>query len=580
MEKKEAIKSKVSILDVAELYLDVKPAGQYYKSLCPFHQEKTPSFFINSRKDTFTCYGCNEYGDIFSLVEKMEKLSFSEAMDFIIDKFNLDIDKTFQKKTDTAELKEINQIALSYFQQNLYSKKDNTVALNYLKKRQISTSTIEEFSIGYAEDKWDGLYKHLKSHQISIPKSILLGLLIQKNGKIFDRFRGRIIFPIFSETDAITGFGGRTILDDDIKYINSPESPLFKKGKSFFGFNLSKSEIKERKNLIIVEGYFDLISLFQNGIKNVIAPLGTALTPDQIYRLKRFSDKIYLLFDNDKAGIAAMARAIKLAINQGITPYIIKLYEAKDPDEFIIKHGLQGFKKIFERAEEGFHFLLNFFHSQYDFQILSEKIKASSEIMNIISTFEDPIMKNHYLLMAADYLRIKPAELEKYNSKRINPGLERPISKLLIPVSEQIFIEALIAMEDKHPQLLLQVKESFNELLYPILKSANIIRAIFNSASKNNNEINSFAEIKNSLSDQEQALMIRIIQSSQNLKEDEIEKNLKSSLENFQDKYNHLQMEELTREIRNAEMKEDFIKIKELMNIKKRIRAKLFRRHG
>jgi DNA primase len=580
MGKKEEIKNRVSILDAAELYLDIKPAGHYYKSLCPFHQEKTPSFFINPQKDTFTCYGCNEYGDIFSLIEKMEKLSFPEAMDFVIDKFNLDIDKSNQKKTDTTELKEINQIALNYFRHNLFTKKDENVALKYLKDRQIKSETIDEFSIGYAQKKWDGLYNHLKSRKVSIQKAILLGLLIQKNDKIYDRFRSRIMFPIISETGTITGFGGRTLLDDDIKYLNSPESPLFKKGKSFFGLNLSKSKIRELKNLIIVEGYFDLISLYQNGIKNVIAPLGTALTPDQIYRLKRFSDRIYLLFDNDQAGIAAMARGIKLSINQGITPYILRLYEAKDPDEFIIKQGQQGFKNIIEKAEEGFLFLLNFLHSKHDFKVLSEKIKASTEIMSIITTFEDPIMKNHYLKMAADYLKIKPSELEKYKPRQFRSLADPPRSHLLVPVSEQVFIEALIALKDKNPSLLLQVKKSFNELLYLMLKSSNIIKAIFYSATKTDDKTNTFTELKKSLSDQEQALLIRIIESSQQLKEEDIEKNIKSSLENFQDKYNHLQMEELTREIRNAELKDDFLRIKELMNIKKEIRAKLFRRHG
>ncbi len=379
MDIRDQIKRRVSIMETAALYVELKPAGKYYKALCPFHTEKTPSFFVNPEKDTFTCYGCNKFGDIFTLVQEIENISFPEAMNFLIEKFNVPVEKIDRHKTtDTDVYASINEIALKYFKDNLYDSPEGKEAFQYLKQRGIGQETIQLFSLGYAENKWDGLYNYLKEKSCDMTKAEELGLVIQNPQKnsIYDRFRGRIIFPIFSESGALIAFGGRTIFNDSNKYLNSPDTPLYKKSNHLYGFNQAKHAIREHKYSILVEGYFDVVSLYQNGVKNTVASLGTALTENQIYLLKRFSSTIYVYYDSDKAGIAAAIRAIEKMFEQNINPNIITDADAKDPDDFIRKKGLKAFNQLVDHSTDGFRFLIDQIAQEYDLKI-PEKKKSS-----------------------------------------------------------------------------------------------------------------------------------------------------------------------------------------------------------
>ncbi|MDQ1355307.1 MAG: primase, partial [Acidobacteriota bacterium] len=263
MDVRDQIKSRLSITEVAGLYVDLKPAGKNLKALCPFHTEKTPSFFVMPDKNTFTCFGCNKFGDIFTLVQEMEHMSFPEAMNFLTEKFNIPVDKTNrQKSIPTDVYTSINEIALKYFKDNLSDSPESKQAVNYLRQRGITDDTIRLFSLGYAENKWDGLSNHLRQQSCDMAKAVELGLVIrnpQKNS-VYDRFRGRIIFPIYSESGALIAFGGRTIFDDPSKYLNSPDTPLYKKSNHLYGFNRAKDMIREKKSVILVEGYFDMVS--------------------------------------------------------------------------------------------------------------------------------------------------------------------------------------------------------------------------------------------------------------------------------------------------------------------------------
>jgi len=579
MDKKEQIKNSISILDVASLYLDLKPAGKYYKALCPFHVEKTPSFYINPQKNNFVCYGCNEYGDIFTLVEKMEKLDFPGAMDFLIDRFNLKIDKTVGKFSATADLKKINRIALEYFQALLRNRADNGAAIKYLEKRKVSRETVKVFGLGYAQNSWDGLARHLQQKSIPVERALTAGLLKKKGDRVYDTFKGRLMFPIFSETGSVIGFGGRALFDDQVKYLNTPETPLFSKGRTFFGFNLSKPRIQESRAAIIVEGYFDLLALYQAGIQNVIAPLGTALTQDQIYMLKRFADKIYLFFDNDPAGLRAMIRAVKLAVPQAVVPHIISLSDVKDPDEFIVAHGPERFRALLAGAQEGFTYLLNYYDRIYNLSEPGEKIRACREVMGILADFSDPIIKNHYQQMAADFFSISTNQLEQYRRKNLLQE-NQSIRRMDIPVSERVFIEALLALHKRESRRVVELAGNFNPQFYTILVSSKMIRALLTKFSEKNGKFDDIAALKKEFSDPEKALFIEMMESSQSLTGEEVVRNLKSSLENFRDRFNRLQMTELTRKIKEAHAHSDQKRIRELMVMKNKLRSKLFRRNG
>jgi DNA primase len=263
MDAKEQIKRSVSITEVVSLYVDLKPAGKYLKALCPFHTEKTPSFFVMPDKDSFSCYGCNKFGDIFTFIQEIENLNFPEAMNFLIDKFNIPVERDNTAKGFKKDVyAKINQMAMKYFRDNLLDSPEGKKALEYLAKRGISRDTTELFSLGYAQNQWDGLYGYLRKHSGDIGKAIELGLLIKSdNHRIYDRFRGRIIFPIFPESDPHTpiAFGGRTIFDDPGKYLNSPDTPLYKKSKHLYGFHLAKKSIRDTKYAVLVEGYFPSI---------------------------------------------------------------------------------------------------------------------------------------------------------------------------------------------------------------------------------------------------------------------------------------------------------------------------------
>ncbi|MCP4216855.1 MAG: DNA primase [bacterium] len=362
MEVKEQIKRRVSITEVASLYVDLKPAGKYMKALCPFHTEKTPSFYINPEKDSYSCYGCNKFGDVFSLVQEQENLTFPEAMNFLIDKFHIPVEKKGGRKiAPTEDYTKLMGIAQKYFRDTLFNTPEGKNAQAYLKNRGIDENTLEKFQLGYTLNQWDGLKKHLERNSCNIKKSIELGLLIhnEEKNRVYDRFRGRIMFPIFSESGSLIAFGGRTIFEDQNKYLNSPDTPLYKKSNHLYGFNVSKDSIRKEKSAILVEGYFDMVSLYQHGVQNAAASLGTALTESQVYLLKRFADDIYIYYDSDKAGINAAVRAMEKMFAQNINPRVITSDAAKDPDDFIKENGLQAFYTLLGNSLDGFRFLLH-----------------------------------------------------------------------------------------------------------------------------------------------------------------------------------------------------------------------------
>lgn len=395
----EEIKSRIDIVDFLSDYVSLKKAGQNYKGLCPFHSEKTPSFMVSPSKQIFHCFGCNKGGDIFTFLMMYEKMTFSEAVSFLAEKANVTVRgvKDTNAKSTKEVLFSIYKEASLFFSGNLKKFKD---AMNYLKERKINSDSIDMFSIGYSNKEKDSLFNHLKKRGYPLDDIKRSGLVIFGKSGVYDFFRDRLIFPIFDLQNRVVAFGGRIISEQKNapKYINSPDTMIFKKGELNYGLNIAKNFISEKGYAIIVEGYLDVITCHQYGVKNAVAPLGTALTLDQLKRIKKFSNNILLLFDGDSAGISAAKRALKLCYAESLTTKLLLLPAGEDPDSFLRRHGEKEFKKLLGRSISPIEFLLS----------LSGNRKRDSvrEAISLIATCPDPIQKEEELKELAERTKI------------------------------------------------------------------------------------------------------------------------------------------------------------------------------
>ncbi|NWF51508.1 MAG: DNA primase, partial [Nitrospirae bacterium] len=416
-----------------------------------FHSEKTPSFMVSPAKQIFHCFGCGAGGDVVTFIMKYENISFGEAFRYVAKKAGIDLgeikfEKENAEKRDMLYL--INKEAMNFFIKNL---KASESAMTYLKKRVINEESLRNFSIGYAISERDSLIRYLRKsgYDDSIVKDA--GLSVSDEKGVRDIFRGRIIFPIFNTHNDVIGFGGR-VLDDSLpKYLNSPETTVFKKGETLFGLNLAKEEIKRKGHSIIVEGYLDTIICHQYGFKNAVAPLGTALTPKQLLRLKQFGSNIIIVFDSDDAGIAAAKRSLTTIFENNLRAKVLLLPEGEDPDSFLRKKGSQEFIKMVSNAMSLIEFLLT--TSKQD------KIDTVKEALEMIAVIKDLIIADELLVELSDRIRISELALR---------GELRKIKKK-IRYSESGLFKKEKKIENKEEYLILSAIFSFPEKVEYVL---------------------------------------------------------------------------------------------------------------
>ena len=385
-ELKRKVKDSADIVEIASRYTSLKKSGKHYRGLCPFHQEKTPSFYVDPEKKLYHCFGCGAGGDVIKLVMEMEGVSFIEALKSLARHYGIPF--TLSKKSSRKEdiLYSIMEEAKNLYQRELWK---GGRGYAYMKKRKIPEEVAKKLSLGYAPDSWDFILKSL-SGKYSSRELELAGLIIRKeDGGYYDRFRDRLIFPIYAEYGRVVGFGGRAINPEvEAKYINSPETLIYKKGKTLYGLNWTKGEIRKADKAIIVEGYMDFLALYSAGIKNVVASLGTSLTEEQAALLSRFTGEVFISYDNDEAGRKSTARSIPILFSKGLSVRVINLENAKDPDEFVEKFGATSYIYKMEEAEKGVIFLFNFFGRENREIGVKRAIEA-------ISMIPDPIKKRY-----------------------------------------------------------------------------------------------------------------------------------------------------------------------------------------
>ena len=413
MDLAEQVRQVANIIEIASQYTALKQRGSKHVGLCPFHSEKTPSFTVDADKQLYHCFGCGEGGDIFTLVMEKEDLSFPETVKYLAERYNIPIPETRRISQQQIKIEEklykITEDTLAFFRKNLFNTSEGKKALEYLKKRQITDDVIQELKIGYAMNSWDALLKYFQGKDISPDLLDKTGLVMRRQNRegYYDRFRGRIIFPIFTISGKAVAFGGRTIIDDDLKYLNSPDTPIYTKGKILYGLNFNKTSIREKKYSILVEGYTDFVALYQAGFRNCVASLGTALTSDQVGVIHRFSPRMLICYDADTAGRKAAARAVSICLEKGVHSKVMDMPEGKDPDSLIKESGVETFKKLLKNCIPGLKFFIDFRIQGIRMDIPEEKGKMVKEIMAIIDKIPDPVARDEYLKQTGQLLNVE-----------------------------------------------------------------------------------------------------------------------------------------------------------------------------
>lgn len=441
----EEIKNSNDIVDVISQYVNLKRSGRNFFGLCPFHKEKSPSFSVSPDKQIFHCFGCGAGGNVIHFISKIENADFKEAIGILANRAGIEL-PTLNNYEDnkTALLKskvyEINQIAAEFYHQNLY-KPTSKIGQEYIKKRKLDNRTLKSFLIGYSGN-FDELYRILKQKGFT-EEEILASSLVNKtdDGKYIDRFRKRVMFPIQDTRNKVIAFGGRVTDDSKPKYINSPENIVYSKGRHLFGLNVAKRG--ELKNIIIVEGYMDAISLYQRGITNVVASLGTALTEAQGRLLRRYSERVTIGYDSDGAGQAATLRGLEILQNIGCDVRILQISGAKDPDEYVIKYGPERFLKYVEQAISLVEFKVKMLKQSLNLDNINDKIKFLNQVAKILSNVTNNIERELYVEKIANEYNVSKEAIYGEVNKLIyakNTGektLEKPIVKKEIKKEKQ-----------------------------------------------------------------------------------------------------------------------------------------------
>lgn len=431
----EEIRAANDIVDIVSEYVRLRKVGQNYVGLCPFHTEKTPSFNVNRERQWYHCFGCSKGGDVFDFVMSVENIGFAEVLRMLAERAGIKLELSSDKKSDTdeyqkkEELYRVCQLAAQYFEKCLRHKSLGSTAGEYLQKRGINSLMAEKFHIGFALPGWDNLVRYLTKHGVSMDVALRAGLVSPKqDGRGFvDRFRNRIMFPIFNSWGRVVGFGGRALGDESPKYLNSPESPLFDKGKLLFGFNLAKESIRRSRRVMLVEGYMDVVACIKHGIDMAVASLGTSLTPYQARLLLRYADDIFIAYDGDTAGINAALRGIDVLRSVGGTARVIKLPDQMDPDDFLSVRGRKEFELLMEKAPSWVDYRLEMVLETADLSSIHGKVNATAKTVEVLAQVDNAIEFDEYVRKWAQKFGVaeESLRLEVGRYRRKNPVIEK-----------------------------------------------------------------------------------------------------------------------------------------------------------
>jgi len=473
----DQIRDANDIVDLISEYVPLKKRGKNYVGLCPFHTEKDPSFNVIPTKQIFYCFGCQEGGNVIHFLMKHEKLGFVEAVKLLAKRANIPLPKKTvdrQKAQALDKLYYANEAANEYFRKSFYREEPGKKARQYLNKRGFDSEIIKQFSLGYAPDDWEGLIRFAKTKDMEMEVLNQAGLVVPRaeSSGYYDRFRNRIMFPIFNLSGKVVGFGGRVLDEkDEPKYLNSPETPIYQKGKILYGLNFSKDEIRKKGNAVLVEGYVDLLSLYQAGIKNVVASSGTAFTPDQARLLSRYAEKIYLLFDADTAGQSATFRSVDLLFSEGVEVFVVSLPKGEDPDSFVKKFGAEELAKKIEQAQTFIDFKRSSLPKDFEELSLKEQEKVIFDLAETAKKITEDVRRNLFVKKIGQVFKIDETSIFNMMGKRTAKGTFTPkkeTSTFPVTVQEKIEMGILrILMEDEKLMKLTEGKLELDDFSTP-----------------------------------------------------------------------------------------------------------------
>ena len=429
----EEVQSLNDIVEVISGYIPLRRAGKSFKAVCPFHQEKTPSFIVNAERQIFHCFGCGEGGDVYSFLMKYENLTFPEALRQLAERVHVTLPEKSAGKEENSiagKLFEINEAASQYYRKNFENKETGRTAREYMQKRGFDLAALEEAGVGYALSDWRGLYDHLTRR--GFPEELMLksGIILRAaQGNCYDLLRGRVIFPIRNAQGKTVAFGGRIMTDELPKYINSPETEIFRKRREFYGLNIAKRFIPaDNPSIFVVEGYLDQIRLALGGFRNSVATLGTALTEDHVRVLKRYVSEAVLVYDGDKAGEAASLRGLEIFLQEGLLVKLLSLPQGKDPDQLIREEGAEAFRKLAANAQDIFDFKLASLLKKYNKKDSLGLLRITGEFLDTFAHIRNEVLLDQYINRLSMVLGVQ-AESIRRELDKLQAKLNRPEGK-------------------------------------------------------------------------------------------------------------------------------------------------------
>ncbi|MCB9026975.1 MAG: DNA primase [Bdellovibrionaceae bacterium] len=597
----EKVRESSRLVDEISKYTELKRSGDRYTGLCPFpdHHEKTPSFSVSELKQVYYCFGCKKAGNIYNFLQALRGFSFPESVEYLAKKAGIAIPQQEGfKKNDSQEKKtrkqmfyKINTFAMEYFHNCLKNLTPDDPRLKYLAKRSLTPEIIKTFKLGIAPDSWDSLANEIGRNQVPLALSSELGLIKQRDtGGYFDLYRHRLMFPIFSHLGDCIGFGGRTLGDDKAKYINSPESEIFHKGQIFYGLHDTAKYIRSADQVIVVEGYMDFMALYSSGIKNVIAVLGTALTPQHAKVLKRYTKNILILFDGDSSGKTAAERSLPILLTENLLPRVVIIPNAQDPDDFLREHGVQVFQKLLNSSQDLF---LHVFQEQFkDYSAQpSEKVQIMERILPSLALVQDRPLQKLYIEEMADTLRQDPSWIMGYLKSqgagfqtvvpRVTPKpLTKTPSPSVLDNKGQILLDKvpkaeliLINLAFMKPKFLVGLEERDMVKQFSSQESIALIEKLLSLYRQRANDFDKFTALMASEVEPSSAITQHLDRSWSQMDDPALEKFFNDCLKKVQEDYLKLQQQALKERMRISDPSERQQQLEQFMNIQKHIKA-------
>ncbi len=578
----EEIRQHFDLVEVISNYTALKKTGRNYMGLCPFHSEKTASFTVSAEKQLYHCFGCGAGGNLFTFVMSVENLNFREAVTLLAERAGISLPEKplssgeKQFKALKEELLEINEVSMKFFSGALFSRKYGSEALNYLRKRELNDSTLKKFGIGYALSFGDSLYRFLKKQGFSEDKMEKAGLIIpsSRGSGYYDRFRNRIMFPIFNQQNQVVGFGGRILDQSQPKYLNSPETPIYNKRKILYALNFSRYYIREKDEAVIFEGYTDVITAYQEGLKNCAASLGTSLTEEQAEALRRNTSTVVIAYDSDTAGEAAAWRGMDILTKAGCRVKVAELPESMDPDEFIKKKGIRAFEKeIIEKSLPLIDYKLQ--KIQRDIGVTSfnnpeEKLLYIRKIMPVLAQIDNRVELDVYLQKVSSQIEVQVSslklELRKVRDTKGKPGSFRQKKtddaagkEFVLPAAEK----ELLAMMLKYPQYTGEVKKWLKNTDFSYAPFRKIVDKLYEAADQGKTYTE--ADVSNLFTGLEEQRIAAALILEEEKNPDSREKIIKDCIKKVKCSQLSSKRREIEKEISQLDKQQDGEKIKELL---------------